>query len=144
MSKIIYQKQARFGALLAICIGIVFLLKFYIVSADVGKIDEKAKLDSEMKFDRINSVKISRESNIAQKDTVNAGAIARNLKFKKVNINSADISELMKLRGVGRTLASRIVKYREKNGPFKKIDELIKVNGLGRKKLGEMRDFIEL
>src|SRR6266542_2942903 len=48
-----------------------------------------------------------------------------------VNINTADVKELMKLEGVGRRVAEKIVEYRDTHGPFKKPDELRKVEGVG-------------
>lgn len=49
----------------------------------------------------------------------------------KVNINTADVKELMKLQGVGRSLAEKIVQYRDAHGPFKKVGDLKKVEGVG-------------
>lgn len=49
----------------------------------------------------------------------------------RVNINTADVKELMKLEGVGRRVAEKIVEYRDTHGPFKKPDELRKVEGVG-------------
>jgi len=49
----------------------------------------------------------------------------------KVNINTADVKELMKLQGVGRSLAEKIVQYRDAHGLFKKAVDLRKVEGLG-------------
>jgi competence protein ComEA len=49
----------------------------------------------------------------------------------KVNINTADVRGLMKLQGVGRGLAEKIVQYRDANGPFKKAADLRKVEGVG-------------
>jgi competence ComEA-like helix-hairpin-helix protein len=49
----------------------------------------------------------------------------------KININTADVKELMKLNGVGRNLAEKIVQYRDAHGPFKKATDLRKVEGLG-------------
>jgi competence protein ComEA len=48
----------------------------------------------------------------------------------KVNINTADVKELMKLQGVGRSLAEKIVQYRDAHGPFKKAGDLRKVEGV--------------
>jgi competence protein ComEA len=48
-----------------------------------------------------------------------------------VNINTAGVKELMKLDGVGRQVAEKIVAYRDANGPFKKPEELRKVEGVG-------------
>jgi len=48
-----------------------------------------------------------------------------------ININTADVKELMKLEGVGRRVAEKIVEYRDTHGPFKKPEELRKVEGVG-------------
>ena len=48
-----------------------------------------------------------------------------------VNINTADVKELMKLEGVNRRVAEKIVEYRDTHGPFKKPEELRKVEGVG-------------
>jgi len=48
-----------------------------------------------------------------------------------ININTADVKELMKLEGVGRRVAEKIVEYRDSHGPFKKPEELRKVEGIG-------------
>ena len=50
---------------------------------------------------------------------------------EKVNINTATVKDLMKLDGVGRGVAQRIVDYREANGPFKRGEDLRKVEGVG-------------
>ena len=47
-----------------------------------------------------------------------------------VNINAADVKELMTLSGVGRKVAQRIVAYREAKGPFKRADDVKKVEGV--------------
>ncbi len=51
---------------------------------------------------------------------------------EKVNINTASKSDLMKLKGVGRELAEKVIEYREKNGPFKTPEEIRKVSGIGK------------
>jgi competence protein ComEA len=49
----------------------------------------------------------------------------------KVNINAASAKELMTLKGIGETVARRIVQFRETNGPFKSVDDLKRVDGVG-------------
>ncbi|HEV8641128.1 MAG TPA: helix-hairpin-helix domain-containing protein [Methylomirabilota bacterium] len=49
----------------------------------------------------------------------------------KVNVNTADVKDLMTLSGVGRKVAEKIVEYRQAHGPFKKPEELRKVEGIG-------------
>jgi competence protein ComEA len=52
---------------------------------------------------------------------------------KRVNINSADSSQLSMLPRVGPSVADRIVEYRKDNGPFKKPEDLMLVQGIGEK-----------
>jgi competence protein ComEA len=48
-----------------------------------------------------------------------------------VNINTGDVKELMRLEGVGRKVAEKIVEYREHHGLFSKPEEIRKVEGIG-------------
>ena len=48
-----------------------------------------------------------------------------------VNINTGDVKELMRLEGVGRKVAEKIVEYREHHGLFGKPEEIRKVEGIG-------------
>ena len=59
-----------------------------------------------------------------------------------VNINTADVSELATLPGVGTTLAQRIIDYRIANGPFSDELEIANVSGIGEKRLKELLQFI--
>lgn len=47
-----------------------------------------------------------------------------------IELNSADTTQLMRLRGIGPVLASRIVKYRSRLGGFVRIEQLREVYGL--------------
>ncbi|NLD88041.1 MAG: ComEA family DNA-binding protein [Clostridiales bacterium] len=59
-----------------------------------------------------------------------------------IDINIASLSELIKLRGIGETLAQRIIDYRIYNGPFKRIDDIKNVTGIGEKLYDSMKDKI--
>ena len=52
-----------------------------------------------------------------------------------ININTASVSQLVTLPGIGEVLAQRIVDYREANGPFPSVAALTNVSGIGEKKL---------
>lgn len=56
-----------------------------------------------------------------------------------VNLNSADVTELEELPGVGPATARSIVTTREQRGPFRSVDELLEVPGIGEVKLAELR-----
>ncbi len=62
----------------------------------------------------------------------------------KVNINTADVEELVKLKYVGEKKALEIIEYRRKNGYFRTLDELKKVSGINDKFLEENKDMILL
>lgn len=51
----------------------------------------------------------------------------------KVNINTASVSELTTLPGIGQAKASAIVEYRNQHGNFESIEALTKVKGIGEK-----------
>ena len=48
-----------------------------------------------------------------------------------VNVNTADIDELCRLKGIGKTKAQAIIDYRTENGPFTYAEELMNVSGIG-------------
>ncbi len=59
-----------------------------------------------------------------------------------VNINTADISQIQKLPGIGPVLAQRIVDYRDSIGHYEKPEDLLGVAGIGEKKLLKMEPFL--
>lgn len=66
------------------------------------------------------------------------------LKQSRININTADIKALIKLPGIGKKTAEKIVELRKVKGHFKSLNELSEVKGIGKKKLKKMKDFIYL
>lgn len=61
---------------------------------------------------------------------------------KKVNINTANQSELETLPGIGESIAGRIIEYREQNGKFQKIEDLQNVKGIGDSKFAKIKDLV--
>ncbi|MEG1457497.1 MAG: ComEA family DNA-binding protein [Bacilli bacterium] len=49
---------------------------------------------------------------------------------KKININSDDIEELKKIKGIGDAKAKKILDYRKEKGNFKKIEDIKEVSGI--------------
>jgi len=63
-------------------------------------------------------------------------------KYKKVNINTATVEQLMDLPGIGPALAGRIIEYRSLYGAFLFPEDLQKVKGIGAGKYEKIKDFI--
>ncbi|TSA27599.1 MAG: helix-hairpin-helix domain-containing protein [Ignavibacteriales bacterium] len=63
---------------------------------------------------------------------------------KIININTATISELSSLPGIGEKTAKGIIEYREKHSRIKNISELLKVKGIGKAKLSKIKDRISI
>jgi competence ComEA-like helix-hairpin-helix protein len=59
-----------------------------------------------------------------------------------ININTASEAELTRLKGVGRSVAKRIVEYRQAHGEFKKPEDIRKVEGIGRRLWEQNRERI--
>ncbi|WP_313630933.1 helix-hairpin-helix domain-containing protein [Enterococcus devriesei] len=63
---------------------------------------------------------------------------------EKININTADLTELQQLTGIGEKKAADIIKYREENGSFRAVEDLTKVSGIGEKTLENLKDSITI
>ncbi|MCT1797221.1 helix-hairpin-helix domain-containing protein [Aerococcus viridans] len=59
-----------------------------------------------------------------------------------VNINTADITMLQTLSGIGEKRAADIINYRETNGLFETVDDLDQVSGIGEKTMEKLRPLI--
>ena len=60
----------------------------------------------------------------------------------RVNINTAGLSELCALPGIGESLAGRIIDYRETHGPFARPEDVMRVAGIGQGKFAAMESLI--
>jgi competence protein ComEA len=70
------------------------------------------------------------------------GVTAAATKDVKVDINKASEKELMTVRGIGETLAKRIVEFREEHGPYDRPEDLLKVQGIGEKSFEKIRPYV--
>jgi competence protein ComEA len=59
-----------------------------------------------------------------------------------VNLNTATVSQIATLPGIGEKTAERIIEYREKNGGFKKVEDLMNVKGIGEKSFLKLKALI--
>jgi competence protein ComEA len=67
-------------------------------------------------------------------------APAPRLEASLLNLNTASISELDALPGIGPSKAAAILQYRERQGRFSSVDELERVPGFGPAAVSRLRD----
>ena len=60
----------------------------------------------------------------------------------KININTADSTQLQEITGIGPATAQKIIDYRTSNGRFKSIEDIKNVSGIGDKTFEKMKDQI--
>lgn len=58
---------------------------------------------------------------------------------KIIHLNSASVSELLTLPGLGKKTVENVLEYRKKNGRFKKISDLLNVKGIGKTKFEKIK-----
>lgn len=86
---------------------------------------------------------------VAQMSTLSTAKKTSGKAFAKsltspVHINSATMSELDSLPGIGPVMANRILQYRKKNGLFTSIADLRKVLGMGKAKYEALKPLVRL
>ena len=83
------------------------------------------------------------ESTTKKSSSTRAGTEKNNSAVQIVRINSAGVSELQQLPGIGPALAQRIVETRN-SGRFTSVEDLLRVPGIGKAKLAKLRDYVEV
>jgi len=114
-----------------------------LVDADLNAVNLSKKLTDE---EKVYIPKIGEKIEQAESASYNSytTAINSNKDSDKININTAGISELDSLPGIGEAYAKRIIEYREVNGPFKSIEEIKNVAGIGEKRFESIKDLIKV
>lgn len=60
----------------------------------------------------------------------------------KVNINTAGVTELTSLPGIGQAKAELIIEYRNSNGRFESIEDIMKISGIKEGMFNKIKDKI--
>lgn len=83
------------------------------------------------------------ESASGKSSSAKAGSGRNSSMMQRVRINSASVSELQQLPGIGPALAQRIVETRN-SGRFSSAEDLLRVPGIGKAKLAKLRNYVEV
>lgn len=108
-------------------------------SADEEKINFAIRVEDEMV---IYVPEIGEE--LEQENGITTAMGGTDQKDGKVNINTADDTELQTLTGIGPAKAAAIIDHREKNGPFKAIEDLKLISGIGEKSFEKLKEQIKV
>lgn len=102
-----------------------------------------ARIDSFTSFSALGSLDSTRklQSTAASSRARSAGSDTLS---GPIDLNRAGREELMKLPGVGPSIADRIIDYRTTNGSIRSVDDLRRVKGIGRKKFDKIRPFVKV
>lgn len=66
----------------------------------------------------------------------------KHLPSKPIDLNTATISQLEELPGVGPVTAKAILDFRAKSGPFHRVEDLLSVHRISQKKLNKLRPYV--
>ena len=72
----------------------------------------------------------------------NTGIAAQAQQDNRININTADETQLTTLTGIGATRAQAIIAYRQEDGPFAAIEEIMNVQGIKEGTFAKIKDEI--
>ena len=83
------------------------------------------------------------EQDISSGGVTPAGNSTEMSNVKLININTAGVSELMTLPGIGESRANDIIRYRTENGGFGCIEDIKKVSGIKDAAYSKIKDLIQ-
>ena len=92
------------------------------------------------------------QDGMVQEGTAQAGTAAYNTADgtgttqagQRIDLNTADVSQLSTLTGVGESKALAIIAYREENGPFTSIEDIMNVPGIKEGTYEKIKDKIAI
>lgn len=76
------------------------------------------------------------------REAAKAGGTSQPDTAAKVDINTADVSQLTTVSGIGPSRAEAIIAYRNENGPFRQIEDITNVSGIGNATFEKIKDSI--
>ncbi|MGA8142592.1 MAG: helix-hairpin-helix domain-containing protein [Candidatus Acidiferrales bacterium] len=59
-----------------------------------------------------------------------------------IDLNTATITQLEKLPGVGPSTAKSIIEFRNRSGPFQRVEDLLAIRGISKARLEKLRPYV--
>ncbi|HLV49524.1 MAG TPA: helix-hairpin-helix domain-containing protein [Erysipelothrix sp.] len=98
----------------------------------LGEVLEQIELDESVDLDQINENLVLKHND--------KFIVPLKTDTPCISINSADLETLTLLKGVGPSIAKRIVDYRAVHGLFQNVEEIMEVKGIGIKTFEKMQE----
>lgn len=117
-------------------IDVINMAGGFLEDSDVTSVNLSKKITDEMMI----IIPFKMENNVVGENIINSNVYDDG----KVSINSASLSELMTIKGIGEVKANSIIEYRNNNGPFNSIEDIKNVNGIGSSTFEKIKDYIKL
>lgn len=105
--------------------------------ADTSAINQAQKLHDQSQVFVPDKNSSSTAPNTAQTTAANSENSVTDT--KTINLNTADVTELQNLPGVGPKKDELIIQYRQEKGSFSKIEDLTEVQGIGEKTFAKIK-----
>lgn len=80
----------------------------------------------------------SRKKGEPSKETQTDSGVAE----KRINLNTAELSELTTIPGIGEAKAQMIIEYRSENGSFRSTEDIMKISGIKEGIYNQIKDYI--
>ncbi|MCX7798164.1 MAG: ComEA family DNA-binding protein [Melioribacter sp.] len=102
-----------------------------------------SNIDTNVFYEKLDNKKVDYKQELLDFSTDNlTKKIDVDTNYRLININKANLSELVKLPGIGEKTATEILNYRNRNGEFRSIKDLMKVKGIGKAKFNKIKNMI--
>ena len=63
---------------------------------------------------------------------------------RPIDLNTAELGDLLLLPGIGRRPAERIIEFREEHGGFRSVDDLFAISEIPKERLARIRPFVRV